>query len=141
MWNFWDILKMGPKVVAETSQPQVVNDTPKPDVTTAKPKIKKPKKKKVKEEPVVEIKQFDFDPKDPRVGSIELDWNNSFIDLLKTHGYASATDEEIVDLWLNDVCRTIISNQYQGSTVRSQALAGTTVVSRKDLGQGKTEVS
>jgi hypothetical protein len=84
-------------------------------------KPKKPRKPRVKKEtpapppkvePKVDIIKFDFDQKDPRLGSIELDWNSEFVELLVNHGYIGNSEEEIVDKWLNDVCRTIIANQY-----------------------------
>lgn len=35
--------------------------------------------------------------------SIELDWNDEWIDYLKLNGYTGITDEEIVDQWFSDV--------------------------------------
>ena len=121
------------------------------EIEAKAPKVEKPKKprkprqpkpkKLEKVEPKVDILKFDFDPSNPRLGSIELDWNTEFVELLSQHGYAGASEEEIVDRWLNDVCRTIIADQYPGLPANAQALAGAKVVSRKDLGSGKTEVS
>jgi hypothetical protein len=107
-----------------------------------KPRKTKPKPKKAEAvEPKVDILKFDFDPNNPRVGSIELDWNKEFIELLQSHGYQGATDEDIVDVWLNDVCKTIISNQFPGASTESKSLAGTNMVQKKNIGDGKTEVS
>jgi len=107
-------------------------------------KLRKPKpkvKKKIeKVEPKVDILKFDFDPKDPRLGSIELDWNKEFVELLVYHGYVGNSEEDIVDKWLNDVCRNIVANQYPGSTTNI-ALAGANIINKKDIGSGKTEVS
>lgn len=129
-------------IVQEVEIPAVViaqgeHSKPKKPKKPRQPKAKK----ETKAEPKVDILKFDFDPNDPRIGSIELDWNKEFIELLQSHGYAAATDEEIVDLWLNDVCKTIIANQFPGISTRAQSLAGNKVVSRKDLGEGKTEIS
>lgn len=119
-----------------------------PVVVAEQPKPKKPKKPRVKKEkvvppkvgPKVDILKFDFDPKDPRLGSIELDWNTEFVELLIEHGYFGNTEEDIVDKWLNDVCRNIVANQYPGANT-SMALSGANIVNKKDLGSGKTEVS
>jgi len=108
-----------------------------------KPRNPKPKvKKKIeKVEPKVDILKFDFDPKDPRLGSIELDWNTEFVELLVYHGYFGDSEEDIVDKWLNDVCKNIVANQYPGSTTKVNPLSGTKIVNKKDIGLGKTEVS
>ena len=117
-----------------------------PMVELPKPKkARKPKpkvqKKLEKIEPKVDILKFDFDPRNPRLGSIELDWNAEFVELLMEHGYVGNTDEDIVDKWLNDVCRNIVENQFPGTATKVNPLAGTKIVSKKDLGLGKTEVS
>lgn len=105
-----------------------------------KPRKPKVKKEKVvpppKEEPKVDVLKFEFDPANPKLGSIELDWNSEFVELLTKHGYFGNSEEEIVDKWLNDVCRTIITNQFPGATVSPAA-----IVNKKNLGKGKTEVS
>jgi hypothetical protein len=130
----------------EVKQVEPVVETPL--VTQVeKPKPKKPRKPKEKKvaptkvEPRVDILKFDFDPANPRLGSIELDWNDEFVELLQKHGYAGLTAEDIVDAWLNDVCKNIAANQYQGANVPPEALAPSNIVSRKPLGGGKTEVS
>jgi hypothetical protein len=108
-------------------------------------KVKKPRKPKAKKEkavpppkaePKVDILKFDFDPSNPKLGSIELDWNSEFVELLTKHGYFGNSEEEIVDKWLNDVCRTIITNQYPGMPISPAA-----IVNKKDIGKGKTEIS
>ena len=106
-----------------------------------KPKIKKEKVvPPPKTEPRVDVLKFDFDPKDPKLGSIELDWNNEFVELLISHGYRGNTEEDIVDSWLNDVCRTIVTNQYPGTNA-NVGMSNANIISKKDLGSGKTEVS
>lgn len=106
-----------------------------------KPKAKKEKVVQPKVEPKVDILKFNFDPKDPRLGSIELDWNSEFVELLTQHGYFGNSEEEIVDKWLNDVCRTIIANQFPGAVASASSLSNGTMVNRKSLGDGKTEIS
>jgi hypothetical protein len=110
-----------------------------------KPRVKKPAPEPVAEkpavaaDPVVKVVKLDFDPANPRLGSLELDWNDEFIQLLAQHGYQGGKPEEIVDAWLNDICRTILSNQYPGSNVTN--LDNARFVKRQNLGDGKTEVS
>jgi hypothetical protein len=118
---------------------------PSEEIKPKKPRKPRVKKEKVvapaKEEPRVDVLKFEFDPADPKLGSIELDWNKEFVELLSKHGYFGNSEEEIVDKWLNDVCRTIITNQFPGVSAAVNALAGAKAVNRRDLGSGKTEVS
>ena len=107
-----------------------------------KPRVKKEKPAaKPKVEPRVDILKFEFDPANPRLGSIELDWNTEFVELLSKHGYVGANEEEIVDKWLNDVCRNIVTNEYEGTNVKPSALSAANIVTRKSLGDGKSEIS
>ena len=121
---------------------------------TTETKPKKPRKPRVKKvkpapEPVVEtpppvqpevkVLKLDFDPQNPRLGSLELDWNDQFIDLLAEHGYRGNSAEELVDAWLNDICKTILANGYPGASVTN--MDGSRYVKQRDIGDGKTEVS
>ena len=134
MFNWFNKKKEEP-----VEAPIVVAEQPKPK-KPKKPRVKKEKVVPTKVEPKVDILKFDFDPKDPRLGSIELDWNTEFVELLIEHGYFGNTEEDIVDKWLNDVCRNIVANQYPGANT-SMSLSGANIVNKKDLGSGKTEVS
>jgi hypothetical protein len=135
MFNWFNKKKEEPIVEA----PVVVIEQPTPK-KPKKPRVKKEKVVPPKVEPKVDILKFDFDPRDPRLGSIELDWNTEFVELLVYHGYVGNTEEDIVDKWLNDVCRNIVANQYPGTNT-SMSLSGNNIVNKKDLGSGKTEVS
>lgn len=123
------------------SQPVTETAAPIAEVKSKKPrKPRKPKAKKVVEQvetvipPEVKVLKFDFDPANPRLGSMELDWNSEFVELLKEHGYQGAKDEDVVDAWLSDVCKTISQNEFPMSdNVR--------YIQRRDLGGGKTEFS
>lgn len=130
-----------------------IPEQPMYTTVTTEVKIKKPRKPKAKKpaavpvvetpvaavDPLVKVVKLDFDPANPRLGSLELDWNDEFIQLLAQHGYQGGKPEEIVDAWLNDICRTILSNQYPGSNVTN--LENARFVKRQNLGDGKTEVS
>ena len=136
--SIFDLFKKKPVPV----EPAVVES--KPDIKaepkpkkTSKPRAKKPLPKPVAEAsntaPEVKVLKFDFDPANPRLGSIELDWNTEFVAMLKTHGYIGNTPEEIVDQWLMDVCRTISTEVPYMDNVR--------YIQRRNLGDGKTEFS
>jgi hypothetical protein len=62
-----------------------------------------------KGEPWVAVVDTGFaDPKNPGKGFLELDWNNAFIELLIGAGYSGRTDEDIIDMWFNDLCRGVL---------------------------------
>lgn len=130
------------KVIADSAKEQpkkenVAVENTKP-VKEKKPRVKKKPEPivPVKIDPEVKILKFDFDPTNPKMGSIELDWNDAFIVLLKRHGYIGERDEDIVNKWLSDVCRTIAQEEFPSATMENARY-----VQRKDLGDGKTEFS
>jgi len=68
--------------------------------------------------PWVKVIEVHFDKDNPQRGYFELDWNEDFVGLLGEAGYAGPTDEAIVDLWFNDLCRSIVLEQeIEGSNV------------------------
>ena len=74
----------------------------------------KSKKVETKEEaigPWVKVIEVHFDKENPQRGYFELDWNNDFVGLLGEAGYAGPNPEAIVDLWFNDLCRSIVLEQ------------------------------
>lgn len=61
----------------------------------------------LKNEPWIDIVDSGFDPSQGIDGVFfEFDWNQSWIDLLKANGYSGHSDEQIVDEWFSDVCRS-----------------------------------
>lgn len=60
-------------------------------------------------EPWIKILDVDFSYEDMATGAFSLDWNEYFIEELKENGYGNqfTSDEEIVDQWLQDLCRQI----------------------------------
>jgi hypothetical protein len=66
--------------------------------------------------PWVKVIEVHFDKDNPQRGYFELDWNDDFVGLLGEAGYAGATPEAIVDLWFNDLCRSIIIDQESGES-------------------------
>jgi hypothetical protein len=60
-----------------------------------------------KDEPWVGIVDNGFDPEDGVNGLyFELDWNDQWVDHLRKHGYIGVSDEQIVEQWFSDVCRS-----------------------------------
>ena len=52
--------------------------------------------------------ELGVNPENAQAGYIELDWNDHFIEMLHNNGYTASSDEEIVNKWFNDVCRTVL---------------------------------
>jgi hypothetical protein len=51
----------------------------------------------------------------PNHGELELDWNDAFVEELRQGGYEGAADEQVVDMWLSDLCRNIAMEQFTGT--------------------------
>lgn len=62
----------------------------------------------IKKEPWVDVKNVDVNAEDPKQGFMELDWNDEFVKMLMDSGYKGKSDEDIVNKWFNDVCRTVL---------------------------------
>lgn len=110
----------------------------------AAPKSKKTEKEIAteKNEPYISIVKVNLDPSNPRYGSFELDWNPAFIAKLSLAGYKGDKEEDLVDLWFQDVCRHVVLEtfeQEQANLPRSENVVR--YINRKDRGDGKTEVS
>jgi len=61
--------------------------------------------------PWVKVIEVHFDKENPGRGYFELDWNDDFVGLLGEAGYAGDSNEAVVDLWFNDLCRSIVLEQ------------------------------
>jgi hypothetical protein len=109
-------------------------ETPAPVAEKPAPKPKKPRAPK-KKGPEVKVLNFDFDPANPKMGSMELDWNDEFVVTLRKAGYIGQTDEEVVNAWLTDVCKTIALEQINNMPDNVR------YIQRKDSGGGKAEYS
>ena len=48
-------------------------------------------------------------------GSFELDWNDFFVDNLRTKGYVGHTEDAIVNQWFMEVCRNIAMEEFDGT--------------------------
>ena len=53
--------------------------------------------------------KISWDPVDPSKTFFELDYNQAFVEWLRSNGYNNVSDEEAINRWLNDVCNSILS--------------------------------
>jgi hypothetical protein len=118
--------------------------------TEVKSKRSSSKKKSEKERateqglPWVSVVQVELDPENIGNGAFELDWNEKFITNLVRAGYQIKPGEEesvIVDRWFQDVCRNVIQENYEQWEANQPYDARPRVIDRKDMGNGKIEVS
>lgn len=58
-------------------------------------------------EPWVNVVKTNVDQNDPKQGFMELEWNQAFVNFLISHGYAGKSNEEVVDTWFTELCRSI----------------------------------
>ena len=87
-------------------------------------------------QPYVNIVSIELDPDNVGQGAFELDWNEFFVSQLIRSGYAGRDDQQIVDRWFQDICRNVAMEtweQYEANNPRG--------INRKDLGNGRSEVS
>ena len=117
---------------------KVVEEAPKPKKKTAKEIATE------KGEPFIEIVSMDIDPNNLHQGAFELDWNDKFVANLVRAGYQGKptdTDAEIVDRWFQDVCRNVVQENYEQWEANQPYEARPRVIDRRDIGDGRTEIS
>jgi len=90
----------------------------------------------LKNEPWVTVLSMEIDPENPSQGAFELDWNDIFVARLVKAGYQGKTDNDIVDNWFRAVCSNVVMENFE------QEMADpSNRVNRRDLGNGRTEIS
>lgn len=89
-----------------------------------------------KKEPWVSVLETHVNPENPSNGFFELDWNEYFIVLLKSHGYDGPTEESIVDIWFQNLCKNIGNEQGLDMDRR-----GSGYINVQKIGDNKSEVS
>lgn len=120
---------------------------PAPLPTPKKEKKLTPKEQAtLNNEPYVNIVSMDIDPNDINSGAFELDWNDKFILNLIKAGYKIRDDDteaQIADRWFQTVCRNVALELYeqQQADPDNRYRAEPRVVNRKDLGNGRSEIS
>lgn len=142
MGLFDKFLKKPEEVKVTKSKPKAAQ--PVESAEAPKPKTKKPKKtaKQIatdKGEPYINIISVELDPNNIGNGAIELDWNEFFVTKLLRAGYQGRDDQQIVDQWFQDLCRNVLMENYEQWEANNPRPANG--VQRKDLGDGRTEVS
>lgn len=107
------------------------------------PKVPRAKKQKTakeiateKKEPWVAVMDTHVNKDNIRNGFFELDWNEYFVLQLRTNGYQGETDEAVVDLWFQDLCRNIGSEAGVNMDRR-----GSGYINVNNLGDGRSEIS
>lgn len=94
-----------------------------------------------KGEPYVSILSVELDETDIGNGAFELDWNDIFVAKLLKAGYKGKTDADVVDNWFKTICRNILTEEYEQWEANQPEEMRPRVIDRRDLGDGKTEVS
>jgi hypothetical protein len=121
-------------------------EAPKSAPTKAKATPKKTAKEIADEkgEPYVAILSVELDPDNIGNGAFELDWNDKFVTNLVRAGYQLKPGEEdatIVDRWFQDVCRNVVLENFEQWEANQPIDGRPRVIARKDIGDGRTEVS
>ena len=119
----------------------------KPEVKPEAPRAKKKSAKDTateKGEPYVAIISVDLDPDNIGNGAFELDWNDKFIANLVRAGYQhkpADTDADMVDRWFADVCKNVVAENFEQWEANQPMDARPRNIERRDIGDGRTEVS
>jgi hypothetical protein len=112
---------------------------------TLKVKGKSPKEvATAKGEPYVSIVSVELDPDNIGNGAFELDWNDKFVANLVRAGYqqkAGETDSDIVDRWFQEICKNIAQENFEQWEANQPYGERPRVINRRDMGDGRTEVS
>jgi hypothetical protein len=88
-----------------------------------------------KGDPWVGVLDTKVNPENPRNGFFELDWNEPFVVQLRLAGYKGDTEEAVVDLWFQDLCRNV--GQETGVDMDRR---GSGYINVNKLSDGKTEI-
>jgi hypothetical protein len=93
-----------------------------------------------KKEPYVAVVGVELEENNPGNGAFELDWNEFFVAKLVKAGYEGRDDAQIVDRWFQDICRNVVMENFE-QWEANQPTEDRLTIKRKDLGNGRTEVS
>lgn len=75
-------------------------------------------------EPWVAINDVTFDADNPERGAWTLDWNDEMIEFLHANGYAAPTEEQTINMWINDICKGIALEAFDGVGNINERLGG-----------------
>lgn len=124
---------------ATTKKPTATKEPAKPKLTVKAKSAKELATKKG--EPYVSILNVELDADDIGNGAFELDWNDVFVAKLIKAGYPGKTDADIVDNWFKTICRNILTEEYEQWEANQPEELRPRIIDRRDLGDGRTEVS
>lgn len=105
-----------------------------------KPRAKKKSAKDIateKGEPYIEVITLDIDANNPSQGAFELEWNELFVKELRGAGYQGATDEDVVDVWFQTVCRNVAMAEWEDY---DNQVGPSKFVQKNPIGDGRSEV-
>ena len=89
--------------------------------------------------PYVNVLKLDVNPENAKAGYMELDWNDHFVKFLHENGYRGENDEDVVNKWFNDVCRTVLVQEIADQDYGLQQEGETDVIrTNGDTGQDET---
>lgn len=94
----------------------------------------------LRQEPWVCMPDMKWDPADPTKSYFQLDYNDHFVTFLRSHNYTGSTDEQVVERWLNDVCRSVASEMEETDPAFVSSAPPVTRKTRKGR-KGKAEYS
>ena len=92
----------------------------------------------IKNEPWMSMPRVSWDPVNPSKTFFELDYNDAFLDYLRSHGY-SGDEQSIVDSWVNDVCSAVASEMNSNRPSDNFVSTSPTKINR--IGPNTTEYS
>lgn len=119
----------------------------KPEIKSETSRTRKKSEKELateRGEPWVSVTNVELDPENVGNGAFELDWNEKFITNLVRAGYQQKPNESedvIVDRWFAEVCRNVVAENFEQWEANQPFEARPRNIDRRDLGNGKTEVS
>ncbi len=87
-------------------------------------------------EPWVAVLDTHVNKENVKNGFFELDWNEYFVLQLRQAGYKGETDEAVVDLWFQELCKNVGAESGVDMERR-----GSGFINVNNLGNGKSEVS
>jgi hypothetical protein len=94
----------------------------------------------LRQEPWVCMPDMKWDPADPSKSYFQLDYNDHFVTFLRSHNYSGTTDEQVVERWLNDICRSVAADITESDPAFVSVAAPVTRKARKGR-KGKAEYS
>lgn len=90
-------------------------------------------------QPYIQVLGVELDPTNPTFGAFSMDWNDIFIQGLRSMGYKGQTDEIIIDQWFKTVCYHVMKDTYESYEAMKPGNGRRTQT--RMLGQNLSEIS